>query len=158
MAVDLLWNVLAISPRVITLALFASYQLYWFWGLVIGQIVVVTVIFLFYAFCADQSKDNVLGLIVSSFCLSVGMIFNMAVAGQMKFYVYILYWFVTMIENTVLISLWFVWSSDLGLWYHDVAIGCIISSYLLSFVIEFSHSYFYNDRQCDVLQWYFLND
>ena len=73
----------------------------------------------------------------------------------LEFYVYVLYWFVTMIENTVLISLWFVWSSDLGLWYHDVAIGCIISSYLLSFVIELTHSYFNNERQYNILEWKF---
>ena len=30
MIVDLVWNILSISSRVVALALFASYQLYWF--------------------------------------------------------------------------------------------------------------------------------
>ena len=84
------------------------------------------------------------------------MIFNMLVQNETKFYVYVLYWVAMMIENTVLISLWFVWSSDLGLWYHDAAIGCIVFSYILSFLIEFTYSYFYNEMECDILKWELL--
>ena len=36
---DFVWNALTVIPRVITLALFATYQQYWFWGLIGGQIV-----------------------------------------------------------------------------------------------------------------------
>ena len=46
MGIDMLWNVLSVSPRVIALALFASYQPFWFWTLVIAQIAIVTVVFI----------------------------------------------------------------------------------------------------------------
>ena len=44
MLLDMLSNILSIIPRVVTLSLFASYELYWFWGLAGSQIVIVTII------------------------------------------------------------------------------------------------------------------
>ena len=46
MIVDLMWNILSISSRVIALALFASFQLYWFWGLICLQVIVCMIIIL----------------------------------------------------------------------------------------------------------------
>ena len=52
--VDILWNIISISPRVIALALFASFEPYWFWELVISQLLIVTVI----AFIAAWKEDK----------------------------------------------------------------------------------------------------
>ena len=51
MVVDMVWNVLAISSRVFTLALFASYRLYWFWGLVGAQIAITSPVIFWYLRC-----------------------------------------------------------------------------------------------------------
>ena len=156
MTIDMLWNVLTISPRAIALALFASYQLHWFWGLVIAQILIVTILNFFHM--QTHAKNYTQGIFVDlviSFCTGISMIFNMLFYQKIRFYIYVIYWFVMMIENIVMISLWFAWSSELALWYQDIAIGCILSSYLLSFIIEFTHSYFHNELECNVLEWRF---
>ena len=119
MAVDMVWNILSISPRVIALVLFASYQLYWFWGLVITHIVGVTV----FVFIVTRFMTHVYNLFESVFYSIVsGMvsIFTLFVTlfVKVRFHYYLLYWIVTFVENTVMISLWYQWSSDFGFWYH----------------------------------------
>ena len=141
-AADMLWNLIFITARVITLALFASYEPYWFWGFIVAQIVVVTII-VFSIGLRTSIKDHYYGHllpyhILTSCFTGIGMVFNMFFAhpSPVKFRIYLLYWTLMFIEDTVMISLWFVWSSDLGLWYHDVAIGCIIPVHVVALIIK----------------------
>ena len=43
-AVDFIWNTFSISPRVIALGIFVSYQPYWFGGLIVAQILVSMIV------------------------------------------------------------------------------------------------------------------
>ena len=106
MAVDMVWNILSISPRVVTLVLFASFQLYWFWGLVITQIVCVTV-FVLILIQFIEEEYTLFESVFYSVVSGVSSMFTMFVAIKVKilFYYYLLYWTVTFVENTVMISL-----------------------------------------------------
>ena len=54
-----------------------------------------------------------------------------------------------------MITLWYQWSSDLDLWYHDVAISCLLIAYFLSLIIKTVHCYFYNGRNQNIFKWNF---
>ena len=62
MVVDMVWNVLAISSRVITLALFASFRLYWFRSLVGAQIAVTTPVIFWYGHRNGHLHCNIFDL------------------------------------------------------------------------------------------------
>ena len=149
-AADMLWNLIFITARVITLALFASYEPYWFWGFIVAQIVVVTIIVFFIGLRSEYNSHSLPYHFLTSCFTGFGMVFNMFFAhpAPVKFRIYVLYWILMFIEDTVMISLWFVWTSDLGLWYHYVAIECIIPAHVLALIIKSVQCYFYND--CEV--------
>ena len=149
MAVDMVWNILSVSPRVIALAVFASFQLYWFWGLVITQILITFIVSFSHFYRNDQMnsiEDFFDWFLVSSF-LGMGSIFTMFAVFTVTFQVYLLYWVVMFIENTVMISIWYQWSSDFGLWYHDWAISFVITAYVVSLIIKCVHCYFYEPNR-----------
>ena len=157
MTVDMVWTLISVSPRVIALVLFASYQLYWFWGLVITQFVGVTV------FVCISSRlrgyDTLFESVFYAIVTGMGSLFTMFVALDMTvhFYYYLFYWIVTFIENTVMISLYYQWSSSFGFWYHNWAIDCVVGVYVLSLIVKVVHSYFYNDREKDVREWTYFD-
>ena len=66
--IDMLWNVFSVSSRVIALALFASYQLYWFWGIVGVQFAIGALffggIFIFKEGGCSQCEDLLVNLFV----------------------------------------------------------------------------------------------
>ena len=61
------------------------------------------------------------------------------VKREKSFRYYALYWVLMLIENTVMISLWYTEGSHGGTWYHDVAVGCVIAGYFLSFAMKTLH-------------------
>ena len=157
MVVDMFWNVLSISPRVIALAFFASFELYWFWGIVGFQIATAIVVTFFYhRFWSTENKGDIITSIVEG----VGMQFTMFADRQIHFWFYLIYWLFTYIEITVLVSLWYVWSLNLGFWYRDVTIGCVISGYFLSLIVKTLHTSYWNDGWKNILGWryYSLED
>ena len=42
MMVDMVWNLMSVGPRVIALALFALYEVHWFWFIGGTHVVVIT--------------------------------------------------------------------------------------------------------------------
>ena len=127
MVVDMLWNVFSVSPRVIALVLFASYKLYWFWGIVAAQVGFGVIISSVCSLLKQESNHQRANKIISLFkviCkglfISMGNVFTMFVATSLFFPIYILYWIVMYIENAVMMSFWHSWSENLGLWYHDI--------------------------------------
>ena len=158
MLVDMLWNIFSIIPRVVTLSLFASYQLYWFWGLVGSQIVIVTIICFIFDRVLSSTTNFLMGLFFS-LVTGVGMVFRMFITFNFKvyFYFYLLYWFLTFTENTAMISLWYIWRSDTELWYHDWAISGVIVFYFLSLVVKVLHSYFNNKSGKNIMKWVYFD-
>ena len=163
---DMVWNILSVSPRVIALALFASYELYWFWGLVITQIGIVIICYtLFHYFNTDDvDLQGVCGfffmLILNTFT-GMGWVFTMfAVLNTVTFPIYLLYWVVIFVENTIIISLWHQWSDKLGVWYHNVALFYVIIAYAVSAIIKFVHCYFYkpNKNEKNIFKWKFFHE
>ena len=154
MVVDMVWNILTISSRVVALSLFATYELYWFWGLVGSQIVVVTVVCFVFDRIHTVTSNFLMGLFFS-LVTGVGMVFRMFITFNMKvyFYFYLLYWFLIFTENTAMISLSYVWSSDLGFWYHEWAISGVIVVYFLSLIVKVLHCYFYNRNEKNIMKW-----
>ena len=155
-AADMLWNLVFISVRVVTLALFAAYEPYYFWGLIAAQIVIVIIV-IFSSCVRNDKKHSMLYHFFASCFAGFGMVFNMFFAHpnfEVLYGVYLLYWMLVFIENTVMILLWFIWCSDLDLWYHNVAIGCLIPAYVL--VIKSIQCYFYNNERIS-LRWKFYD-
>ena len=78
MAVDMVWNLLSVSPRVIALALFASFELYWFWGLMITQLVIISISFCLFLCCTNQFIGiGFIQLLQMNFFMGMGPIFTM---------------------------------------------------------------------------------
>ena len=160
LVVDMVWNILSISPRVIALALFASYVGDWFWILPGAHIAGMAGLHYFLhrdgksRDCSEISAQIPFGVLIG-----YGWVFNFCSCGMtaIHFRYYLFYWLFMFTENTVLISLWWFWSSDLGLWYHVIVIGFVVVMYLLSLIVECLHAYFYNDRKAiiEICDWYF---
>ena len=161
MVVDMVWNVLVISPRVVALALFASHQLHWFWGLVGAQVFITTTASLAYERLSESKEDFIIDIFYS-FYIGVGMIFNVIWVFDLNlyFYVYLLYWLLMFAENTVMIALWYSWSEGLGFWYHNAAIIGVIGTYVFSLVVKAAHCYFYksNSKEKNLLKWMFYTE
>ena len=151
-AVDMVWNIFSVSPRVITLAVFASFELYWFWGLVITQFAFIVILITAPTVCVlCTSQIDVIGFIgtlMSILFIAIGWVFNMFVfLTTVGFPVYLLYWVVMFVENTIIISLWHQRSRDLRVWYHNLFLLYDILSYALSLIIKSVHCYFYKNNR-----------
>ena len=153
MVVDMVWNILSVSPRVITLALFASYEVHWFWYIGGTHVVVMTGVSYF------VNRDNERRYVSLSTLIGFGCLFNFCSLAQqeIRFRVYLLYWLIMFTENIVMISLWYHWSSYFDLWYHDIVLVFVIVMHLLSLVVECLHAYVYNGRKKvrDICGWFF---
>ena len=88
----------------------------------------------------------------------LGTIFNMFAVVTVPFSVYLYYWLVVFTENSAMILLWYAWSSDRELWYHDVALSFVFVPYVVSLVIEFLQCRWYpfNSAIRDPLKWKFF--
>ena len=164
MVVDMLWNVFSVSPRVIALVLFASYKLYWFWGIVAAQVGFGVIISSVCSLLKQESNHQRANKIISLFkviCkglfISMGNVFTMFVATSLFFPIYILYWIVMYIENAVMMSFWHSWSENLGFWYHDIVVRFVFAAYAASLLIKCIHCWFYkpNMGKINILKWYF---
>ncbi len=151
--VELIWNILSISSRVIALALFASVQRYWFGGLITAQVIISISIYTYISqrydfdccYCACCAGPY-------SLMLGINSIFNFVIYRRNKddhhddemtrlpFYAYALYWIVMMIENMAFILIWYFSTNDLDLWYHKPALCYVIVAYFLSFIIKMIHT------------------
>ena len=157
MMVDMVWNILVISSRVITLSLFASYRLYWFWGLVGAQIVVTSPVIFWYAHQNGVFCCNIFD-VFSSIFTACGFLFNIFAAGRISFCMYFLYWSFIFVENTVMISIWYQWSSDFGFWYRDWTISYVICAYALSLIVKGVHCYYYKlNSESNIRNWMFIS-
>ena len=158
MTVDMLWNILSISPRVIALALFASFRLYWFWGLICLQVIACMIIILL-IICDGHIKlcgfTAFFTWLAMGLFTGLGTVFTMFVFLPVPFFIYLLYWIIMFTENVVMISLWYQWGSDLGLWYHDAALTIVIAGYVLSLIIKCVHCSFYNRKKESIFEWNF---
>lgn len=150
MVVDLIWNILVLSSRVLALALFAGSTLLGFLGLASVQVMVGFA----YAY-SEMEKNNRSSLF--PLCFAVSSIFNLQAYYKVtiSFKTYLLYWLVMFVENTVLILLWFHWSADRGLWYHEAVLIWVIWACFASFLVECAHMYFYadNSKTNDIFKW-----
>ena len=88
-----------------------------------------------------------------SLVTGVGVVFRMFITFNFKvyYYFYLLYWFLAFAENTTMITLWYIWSSDTELWYHDWTISGVIVLYFLSLVVKILHSYFNNKSGTNIM-------
>ena len=155
MLVDMVWNILSVGPRVIALALFASYQIYWFWGL-IGLQLIGAMLILLPIICKGSVKFcECTVCIAAGLFTGLGTVFTMFVFLPVPFFCYLLYWILMFIENTVMISLWHQWSSGLGLWFDDAALAFVTVGYVLSLIIKCVHCSFYNKNKESIFEWDF---
>ena len=134
------------QPRVIALAMFASYEVHWFWYF--GGTHLVVMMGVSYFVNRDNERRYVCEIIAGIFLsawMGFGCLFNFCSLAQqeIRFRVYLLYWLIMFTENIVMISLWYHWSSNLDLWYHDIVVVFIVVVHLLSLVVECLHAYFY---------------
>ena len=155
-AVDFIWNTFSISPRVIALALFASYQPYWFAGLIIVQILVSMILSCRLIYKRGCVNDGKLRLFLMSLLMSIGMVFNMFHGlFSVDFILFMFYWCLMFIENVVMISLWYQWSTGFGLFFHELALIFVIVAYVVSLIIKCAHCFFYepNLGEKNILKW-----
>ena len=160
MVVDMLWNILSASPRVIALAMFACYEVHWFWYIGGTHVVVMTGVSYFFD-RGNEERDamDIIWCIALAAWMGFGCLFNFCSLTQqsIRFRVYLLYWLMIFIENTLMISLWYHWSKALDLWYLGIVDSFITLGYPVSLAVECLHAYFYNGRERipGICKWFF---
>ncbi len=157
--VELIWNILCISSRIIALSLFATIYRYWFAGIVIVHIIIIFFATLLKWF-KDPNKNSGAAASVGGFIFSlgfgIGYLFNiLLVELAFESYVfYMCYWLVLMAETIILITVWYIETKGEDLWYHEVSIACIIPAYFISFVIKTLHvSTFERNKEESIWKW-----
>ncbi len=175
-AADMVYNCLVISARMIAMALFAAYFRDWFVVLLAVHFVIAIVL----AYCMLVSNAVIwkhlsmpetlryvclmlavagMASIVVGFVLAVFAVFSVFQSGNTtKFISYILFWFIMLVENAVLIGVWYTHPATADLWYHDVALVYVLSAHILSLFVNTIH-YKYNNycgnSQRNMRDWYF---
>ncbi len=157
---EMLWNVLAISCRVIALALFGSQYRYWFAGVVVVQC-------MFWIACIMYIENDLESLesisdwkcfVVFRLAQGIGYTFNISSSLYwvdifiMKYPWYVFYWFITMLMNTILISIWFTATADTQLWYRIPATIYVIVGYFMSLFVKTFHTNIRKHNQ-DTFDW-----
>ena len=140
---DMTWNVLCISSRVITLALFASSEKYWFAGIMTAHIAIALVIYLYLTYKIEY-YEVIFEMVLISVPCTISAIFNISLTyvPRLRTYkIYLCYWIMILIENTILISIWYTQTSDDSLWYHTPAIVYVLTAYSMSFFIKTHQTY-----------------
>ncbi len=143
---DMTWNLLCISSRVITLALFASSERYWFAGIIITHSFIALLIYVLLIRNTEEyrSYNTKFGSAAKCISLAISSIFNISLAYEESlrtYRIYVYYWIVMMVQNTILISIWYALGGHDGLWYHTPAIVYIILAYFISFFIKTYQTY-----------------
>ncbi len=136
---EMIWNMLAISCRVIPLALFATR--YDIAAIVIIQMIIWTIVVEAVELAIDLQNIFVTFIFHGmSFTLNLIQI-SFAGAGSfiLSYWWYIFYWWITMAENTVMISLWSVATAELDLWYRTLVVGYVTMGYAVSFLVKSYH-------------------
>ena len=160
--IELIWNILCISSRIIALSLFATIYRYWFAGIVIVHIIVIFLATLRKDFHENKQQHNTdseevcITAVVYSLGLGIGYLFNvLLVRRAFRSYVfYMCYWLVLMVETIILITVWYFETKGEGLWYHEASIACIIPAYFISFVIKTLHvSTFAGNKGKSIWNW-----
>ena len=136
---ELMWNMLCISSRVIALALFASSdQSFWLGPLFIFH----QILFWIFMTCTQTSYGYEHQQIVV-ILVAIYSFFNIYLPktyyDHILYFRHTMYWIIMMIENTILITVWYTSIDGLNLWYHVPAIIYVIVSYLLSFIVKTFH-------------------
>ncbi len=142
--VEMLWNVLVISCRIIALSLFGSQYRYWFAAVIVVQCLfwTVCIVYIERRYISDW-KD----IFIFRLAQGLGYTFNITVTSitpatvkDESFIVtypwYVFYWFITMLVNTILISIWFTATAETQLWYRIPATVYVIVGYLVSLFVK----------------------
>ncbi len=150
---EMIWNTLAGSCRVITLALFATQYRNWFAGVVIVQIMLLTSAIMYIErknFCPQYffvPTTRIAQGIAYTFNIPLVSIkdgtrlWYFCVDGlEVRYPWYVFYWLVTMVMNTILISIWFEATADIQLWYRIPAITYVLVAYSISFIVKTIHT------------------
>ena len=144
------WNVVAISARVLALALFASRFLPWAIGLIVTQIIIFSLAELYkdsgIRDLGHQLIDRLVAFVLvvmlaMSSVLNILLtdIFGQDVSWMRRYRFYSRYWLLMMIENSVLISIWYVVTLHEEYWYSLPALCYVLVAYFISFIIKTFH-------------------
>ncbi len=151
-ALDVTWNILCISARILALSLFATIYRYWFAGIVTVHITIIFFIVFFIFICADKTAW-LLG-VISGLGIGVTLLFNVFLLGGEKYIAFLFYWVIIMIETVIIISVWYVDTPDKNLWYHNAAIAYVIPAYFVSVFIKTFHlSTFESNKGKPIWKW-----
>ncbi len=129
---------LAISCRVITLALVAT-QFDWFVGLVLIQIVLWGIA------CSVTIKENNTWEVAGFYGLYYTLLniihlsFDSEKNPILSYWWYVVYWWITMAQNTVLIAMWAAATSEMDLWYRTTVVGYVTMAYIVSLLVKTYH-------------------
>ncbi len=156
---EMTWNTLAISCRVITLALFASQYQILFAGVVVVQFILWTAgIMYIERVYTCKCEANMWPILYierdisnwvdnrSRIVQGIGYTFNIILVSMqaedpgasfvIRYPWYVFYWFITMLHNTILISIWFAVTADTELGYRILAITYVIVAYVVSLIVK----------------------
>ncbi len=146
--IEMVWNILCMSSRVIALALFASVERYWFAGLVTAQLIFTPGIYLYANFEVWVEDCRALPFMIM---LGINSVFNIFLTksfeAPLRYTSYALYWLVMMIENVIFISFWYSATGGQELWFHDAAIVFVTVAYSVSFIVKTVQTYSKNKGQ-----------
>ncbi len=140
---EMIWNILAISCRVITLTLFASQFKYVFGAVVVGQLL----FWLIMIFYAERKNINSTEFpVIVKMGQTIGYTFNLLqISGDenspiLRYPWYLFYWMVTMIQNAIMILIWFNATADMNLWYGSLAVHYVLIAYPVSLLVKTFHT------------------
>ncbi len=136
---EMIWNVLAISCRVITLALFATqYDLF--------VTLVVVQCFLCFMVCGATTKweESACGMsfFYGMYCTLMNIIpvsFTQNENLALSYWWYVAYWWMTMAQNTVMIAMWAAAMNDMDVWYTTPVVGYVTLAYTASLLVKTYH-------------------
>ena len=101
---DMSWNTLCISSRVITLALFAAREKYWFAGILTVHIIIALIAYLYRTYQIAY-YEAIFEMVLISVPCAISSIFNISltyVPGLRTYKINVSYWSIIMIENIIL--------------------------------------------------------
>ena len=136
MAVNMAQNIFAIIPRAVSLTLLSSLHFEVCLYLICYRLIVFMPFFIANIYMKTKNGTDIFDLSITitfiGVCSSFGCVFPVSLLEHLCIVIYLFFWIITLADNTLFISVWYSYSSDLGLWYHEGAIAFVVGLTVLS--------------------------
>ena len=151
--IEMIWNMLCVSSRVIVLVLLATMRYkHSFYIVTVFQVIIFFYFFRImfynshYSMYDNGSYFRKFLCLLLFFMLGVNSLFNiflpvMFYNNRLAYPIYVTYWFLMMVENSIVIGIWYHFTIGQGLWYHIPATIYVMAAYFISFIVKTFHTW-----------------